>query len=317
MFPEEFVEGSPNQKLSQLLLEIAEQYKIQGQIYRSGAYSNAGMEVSKYLTKIKSGSEARKNIPGIGDSISNDISEYLRNGTISRLQRLKEENRSTNDIVILFTQIYGIGLKKAMEFINEGYRSISELIQDNKLSDVQLLSLELLKHKERHPYQFMKKLEKEIEILLPDMKWEIAGSFRRKEDSSRDVDLIVLKERGVTIKKIVKKLDPIIYGTLNQGDEKYTGIIEYKKHIIRLDIRIFTKKEYPFGLMYFTGSQRFNVLMRIQAKRLGMLLNEYGLFEEPDMKEIPLKDEESIFDKLCVEYIPPEERKRDVVLQTY
>ena len=44
-----------------------------------------------------------------------------------------------------------------------------------------------------------------------------------------------------------------------------------------LDIIETTKEDYPFALLYFTGSGPFNVKMRKQALSLGYSLNEYGL----------------------------------------
>ena len=53
---------------------------------------------------------------------------------------------------------------------------------------------------------------------------------------------------------------------------------EYNAH--RMDIKIVDSDAYPFSLLYFTGSQRFNILLRQRAKELGYILNEYGLWDK-------------------------------------
>ena len=46
---------------------------------------------------------------------------------------------------------------------------------------------------------------------------------------------------------------------------------------IDADLRIVEPREFPFALMYFTGSKEHNVRLRGIAKKLDLKLNEYGL----------------------------------------
>lgn len=57
---------------------------------------------------------------------------------------------------------------------------------------------------------------------------------------------------------------------------------------------IFEKiKEFPFAFHHFTGSKEHNAAMRSRAKKIGLKLNEYGLFRGD--KLIPCPSEEKIF----------------------
>ena len=54
-----------------------------------------------------------------------------------------------------------------------------------------------------------------------------------------------------------------------------------------------------------------NKRMRALAEQLGYLLNEYGLYKLNGNKKIKIKitSEKDIFDKLGMEYLPPEKRE--------
>ena len=91
---------------------------------------------------------------------------------------------------------------------------------------------------------------------------------------------------------------------------------------------IYTKKEnYPFALLYFTGSGNFNIEMRVRAKNMGYKLSEYYLSKIQTSKPIlpgktinkkdiigetpvPVKSEKEIFDVLSMDYLEPKDRER-------
>ena len=67
-------------------------------------------------------------------------------------------------------------------------------------------------------------------------------------------------------------------------------------------------EEWITGLLYFTGSKQFNIMMRIQAKKLGYNLNEHELYNIKTGKKVILKDEKELFKILKMEYFPPDKR---------
>jgi len=73
------------------------------------------------------------------------------------------------------------------------------------------------------------------------------------------------------------------------------------------DLRVVSDKEFPFALHHFTGSKEHNVSLRARAQRLGLKLNEYGLFQGE--KLLPCKDEAAIYSRLGLAFIPPELRE--------
>jgi DNA polymerase (family 10) len=67
------------------------------------------------------------------------------------------------------------------------------------------------------------------------------------------------------------------------------------------------EESYGAALMYFTGSQAHNILLRGLANERGWKLNEYGLFSGE--RRIAGATEEEVFKKLGLAYIPPEMRE--------
>ena len=81
----------------------------------------------------------------------------------------------------------------------------------------------------------------------------------------------------------------------------------------RIDFMFSPPEEYPFAILYFTGSALFNTVMRNRALQLGYSLNEHGLYKMVDGKKTHkishrFHSEKSIFDFLKMEYKHPFER---------
>ena len=88
--------------------------------------------------------------------------------------------------------------------------------------------------------------------------------------------------------KIIDKLkqENYIKSSLALGEKKYMGIVKLKRkrHARRMDILITSQEEYPFAILYFTGSQELNILMRKDAIERGLRLNEYSLVNSKDKR---------------------------------
>ena len=78
----------------------------------------------------------------------------------------------------------------------------------------------------------------------------------------------------------------------------------------RLDILFTDKKEYPFSILYFTGSRNCNKYMRSKAINMGLILNEHGIFDRKGKDKINhlFQNERDIFEYLKLEYKIPKNR---------
>ena len=109
----------------------------------------------------------------------------------------------------------------------------------------------------------------------------------------------------------LKSNDKYLIETLAHGPKKFMGMgtINQNKNR-RIDIMYTKPEEYPFAVLYFTGSKEFNVKMRADVLERGMTLNEHSLKDTETKKPVDHKfvSEEDIFSYLGMEYVHPCDR---------
>src|SRR5262249_37305429 len=76
---------------------------------------------------------------------------------------------------------------------------------------------------------------------------------------------------------------------------------------IQVDLRVVTEQQFPYALVYFTGSKEHNVTLRTIAQKRGLKINEYGIYD--GSKLIECKDEAAFYQALGFPYMPPEMRE--------
>ncbi len=303
---------SVNTPLADHLILIGGYYTMANDTYRAKTFNEAGLNIENQMEPIVSGKHAKTLVPRIGPSLITVIDQFIKTGTSDRLVELERQYAEQRQVIEYFCSFYGIGPATAITFYQEGYRTLDDLWHSGKLTDAQQVGILWRDHiKLRIPYSEMLILESAIgDILNPhNLRWDIAGSFRRQKSSSGDIDLLVQMDENITMQSVYDILKPIIPGTLAFGETKFMGIIRinesYNGH--RLDIRFIHPTSYAYALMYFTGSQKFNILMRRQAITRGLTLNEYTLYDDQG-NTLSADSEQEIFDYLGVAYLSPPDR---------
>lgn len=305
--------------------------------YRHKNYLEAAKTIRKQDYPIRAKKAAMK-LKGIGEKIGGIIQEYLnnreklerkgKNPDLATTDYYKELSRAyykatgekikdRTNAINLFMTIYGIGTAKANTLYNQGYRNIKKLEKDQKkvLNDKQRMGLKyrediLLRIQRTEIDVIREAIIKTLNSLNVTYRFDIVGSYRREELTSGDIDMLV---SGINVWDVVaalSKADIITEDVLALGTQKFMGITNTKvKH--RIDILSIGAKEYAAALMYFTGSDTFNILMRDRARYLGYRLNEHALYSDYEKeKKIKTKTEQDIFINLGVKYLFPVERTR-------
>ena len=82
-----------------------------------------------------------------------------------------------------------------------------------------------------------------------------------------DIDVLLKSKKKSTYKKFIEKLTEMKYlynEHLALGPKKYNGLARIDGCLLyrRIDIMYTTPEEYPFAILYFTGSMEFNAKMR-------------------------------------------------------
>ena len=312
-----------NQQSIQALEDLANIYTKKGDWTRAKSYQKASeiLSLIDYDINLQSLDKISK-IKGIGINITNKIKELIETGVIATLEREKL------DPIIVLTEIHGIGPKKAQELIEKGILTIQDLKDsDIKLNDIQKLGLEYYDEiSQRIPREEIQKFEimfnNVFEKYAPTKsKFEIVGSYRRGKSSSGDIDIIITNEDNNqnTLDKILEGLEhdkSISIRFLSRGKTKSMAIVKIEKNGIhrRVDFLYTSPQEYPFALLYFTGSKVFNTVVRQKANDLGYTLNEHEIsYKQQGVKGKKLEkifnSEKEILNYLGIEYIEPTERE--------
>jgi DNA ligase (NAD+) len=312
---------SYNEQFISILDQIAAIMTKRGDQFRAKAYLKAMETIITIKTNIVSLDDVRGK-PGIGTTILEKLDEFIKTGKVELIEAEK-----LNPVNIL-SEIYGIGPKKAQDLVESGIKSIEmlEQVKDKVLNDTQLIGLKY--HKEiiqRIPRQEIQTYERVFDLVykkvaegIPDAKFQIVGSYRRGAENSGDIDVILTSKNPQIYVNFVNILiaKKIIEVVLSRGDSKCLVITRLSdKHIARRVDFLYTEpNQYPFALLYFTGSKTFNTVMRQHGLRLGYTFNEHCICHVVNGKKGPqvtnkvFNEEKDIFDFLGLQYVEPTKR---------
>ena len=317
--------GRLNEKFIELMEQLGNIMLKQGEPFRARAYQKAQETMMAYPGDIMSPNDL-KGKPGIGATIMEKLNEYIETGTLKILEREK-----TNPVNIL-ADVYGIGPKKAKELVDNGITSIAELRENQHLlNDIQKVGLhyyeDILKRIPRAEIEDYKAYFENAMPKVANAKMEIVGSYRRGAQSSGDIDVIITSSDSRVFTKFVDNLlkEKIILHILSRGPTKCLVVakIPSSDSARRVDFLYTNPEEFPFAILYFTGSKIFNTVMRHVALEKGYTMNEHGIYKMEAKKKgekanRTFSTEEDIFDFLGLEYKSPIERTdgRAIVVKT-
>ena len=312
--------GKPmNKELIDIMEELADIMMRQGEPFKARAYKKASETIMAHPEDITDVKEL-KNKPGIGKTIMDKLEEFQKTGTLKVLER--ERKNPMN----LFTNIYGVGPKKAKQLIEDGITTIDQLKENEvKLNDTQKIGLKYYEPlQKRIPRDEIKDFEKVFDKMFKEVapegsKYEIVGSYRREAQNSGDIDVIITnKENNISafnnfLDELIK--EKVVIEVLTRGKTKSLTIGEIKDSIPRrIDFLYTAPDEYAFATLYFTGSKAFNTVMRQRALDMGYTLNEHGLSvmksgKKGEKVDIDFPTEMSIFEFLGMKYKEPKQRE--------
>lgn len=195
------------------------------------------------------------------------------------------------------SSIPGVGsgiAKKIKQFISTG--EIKKLQQREKTAEKQTG----IKRIDRQ--EALKKIQPLInQARSMGLKFEICGSIRREEANVKDVDILAL---GKDMSRWYNIIDQLETEKINRGNVS----TDFWLNGIAVNIRSCAAESWGAGLLFLTGPQMFNINMRSQAKKQGLLLSQHGLFKRDTREMVAGKTEKDIFNALGMKYIEPNRR---------
>ena len=154
------------------------------------------------------------------------------------------------------------------------------------------------------------------DLFKPYEKFELVGSYRRGKDEMGDGDVIILNPRNRILVesndvKVVNigqhKARALFHISHSAHNANNPHIVGHTGRWIPIDIVFTDTEHYPGALLHYTGSKQFNIHMTMHCAKLGLKLNEYGLWENG--KRINTRSESDIFARVGMKNIPPDQRE--------
>jgi DNA polymerase (family X) len=266
-------------------------------------------------------------IPGIGKGMAANIQELAREGKLGIHQELLQKYRPS---MLELLKIQGLGPKTIAllwsAFQVSDLAGVEQLAREGKLRELPRLSekseqkiLKTIEDYRRISGRFLldeadrtaEKLTEHLKHIKGIEKITPAGSLRRGRETVGDLDVLITgpcctddQQRADLIEEIL--LFPGILQVLAKGDNK----VSFKlRSGMQVDVRLLPVESYGAAMQYFTGSKNHNVTLRQRALKMGLTLNEYGLFRLEGNERVAGATEEEIYGALKLDCIPPELRE--------
>ena len=306
-----------------ILNVLRQKATAEGDKFRAIAFSKAIKAIEK-LPAVNSLADLT-DVPGIGSGVKDRVAEVFATGHLLEAEEAKEEY--SLDAYNVLQEVHGIGPAKARDLIKQGIKTIAALhsaatANPELLTHAQTVGLTYIDDlKKRIPRAEMKKHEAYVRRQLPkEFEMVVVGSYRRGLPNSGDFDVMITSRslsELVAASHFQQFIDLLadegyLRGEFARGEHKFMGVCRLPRHPTHrhVDLLLCKPEEYWYTILYFTGSDVFNVSMRRYALTKGYSLSEHGLKRVRDGVPAPpvMNSEKDIFEFLGLEYVKPSDR---------
>lgn len=316
-------------EIAQIFTNIATLLDLKGENpFKSRAYTNGARALeamSEPLDKVIA-EERLAQVKGLGESLKKKVVELVTTGKLAYYEELKA---ATPPGLVLMLEVPGLGPKKIKALHDElGIETIEQLEAACNAGTVaklkgfgektqQNISAGINRRRAYASRHLISDVLPLAEALLealrqhPDViRCAAAGSLRRHREVIGDVDLLASSKNPPAVLDFFTR-QPGILNVIAKGETKASVLLEGG---VQSDLRVVSDAEFPFALMYFTGSKEHNIVTRQRAIERGLRLNEYGLFRSKTETRDPnllvrCRTEDEVFQELGLHPIPPEMRE--------
>jgi DNA polymerase (family 10) len=319
-----------NTTIAEAFEELADLYELDGAIvHRVLAYRSAAKAVREATVSVAAlAREGRATeLAGIGTTLQEKILALVQTGTIPAAERLRAKFPPG---LIAITRLPGLGPKRARLLHSElgidSPQALREAAAGERLRTVRGLgakfeasvlaaldALDAQPHGRAAPRVLLARaieigstLADGLERLGgPGTRVMLAGSARRQADSVKDIDLVAITTRPMTLAKGLAKLEQIesvsSAGKAGARARTHSGL--------PVDLRIGPPAQLGDLLAHFTGSGAHNAALREAAVRRGLHVSEYGILDDATATTEVHASEQALYERLGMAYIEPELRE--------
>ncbi len=329
-----------NHEIAKILNNVAAAYEVKNASkFRILAYQKAAVSVEHATSELKDFWDDGKleHIPSIGKNLSSYLDELFRTGKVKHFDKILKELPAA---MFAFLDIPGVGPKRAYILATKlkigpknAIKRLKKAAFENKIrvlenfgekSEIEILegikALEKGGLKTRRmllPYA--DELASGIVQYLIESPFVIEanplGSLRRMTATIGDIDISVSTKKSKEVIEHFIKYNRI-KTVLEKGEKSLIRVVLLSGQ--QVDIRLSDPEKYGAMLQYFTGSKQHNIELREYSLKKGYSLSEYGIKTNQksnikDQNQISkiktFKDEQSFYNYIGLDYIPPELRE--------
>jgi DNA polymerase (family 10) len=316
-----------NAAIADALEELGDLYELDGAIvHRVVAYRTGAKAVREAAVSVAALARQGRavELSGLGATLQEKILALLQTGSIPAMEKLRA--RIPTGLIDL-TRLPGLGPKRARLLHSElGIDSLDSLRSAalaGKLRDVRglgpkfeagvLAALESGLAERKTPRLLLPKALA-LGATLSDGLVErggggtqvfVAGSARRMADSVKDLDLVAVTTKPVTLAKGLAKL-AVIESVSSVGK---AGAKARTHSGLGVDLRIAKPTQLGNLLQHFTGSGGHNAALREAAVRRRLHVSEYGVLDDELGTSTVCASEAEVYALLGLAYIEPELRE--------
>jgi len=315
-----------NARVADLLDEIGDLLELKGEnVFRAVTYRAAAREIRDLREPIRAYADrgGLGEIPKVGASVAQAITEYLTTGTAKRHAELRA---AVPEGLLTLLRVPGVGPATARAIHQHlGITSIDGLEQaakDGRLRELPKIQAKteenILKSiaslRQRTGRSLLSEARRAADEMIAWLRAEagveaisVCGSVRRWRETIGDIDVLVASPSAVPIMDAFVRA-PSVERILAHGDTKSSVVV---RGALQIDLRVVPAASWGAALLYFTGSKEHNVRLRGHALRKKLTLNEYGLYRVGDEQGAPVasRTEEEIYAALGMDWIAPELRE--------
>lgn len=312
-----------NAAVAQVFSDMADLLEIKGDNpFRVRAYRTAARTVnglSQDISELLANGEDLSRFPGIGKDLANKIEEIAVSGHLVALDKLKKE---VSPELIQLMKIAGLGGRRVAVLNKKlGVLTIDDLeraAREHKICKIPGMGerieksiLEGIAHERDaggrvilfEAEEIAKRMTDHLRALKEIDKMVVAGSFRRRKETVRDIDILVTGKDNHIITEHFFSF-PEVVKMVSKGETRSTVVLTSG---IQVDVRIVPDECYGAALHYFTGSQAHNIGIRKRGVRLGLKINEYGIYKADE--RMSGREEMDVFKAVGLPFIEPELRE--------
>lgn len=312
-----------NADVALVLREVADLLEIKGDNpFRIRAYRNAARLLDTLALSVQTMVQEKrdlKDLPGIGADLADKIAEIVTTGTCALHEQLRLE---LPPAIHELMSVPGLGPRRVKTLYEQlGIQTLEQLVRaagDGRISAVPGFG-KRVEQRIREAVQARLSKEKRFSIatafqsaapLVDYLKTakeagriEVAGSFRRRQDTVGDLDIVIASSSPAAMLQRFVAFDSVAQ-VLAQGSTRASVVL---RQGMQVDMRAVAHVSFGAALYYFTGSKAHNIAVRRLAQEKGLKLNEYGVFS--CQRRIAGETEISVFEAVGLPYIEPELRE--------